>query len=150
MGRFFFNDLRTIAIQIVHVSCVFCLCCGSQFEGHFLNEKKLTARCNTSVCGQTMGPKLGPKFGSKFGATWRLQNDAGQCRPWPQFGVHYAAPFWFPLFHFHYAWPQNGVQNMTPILGPIFPPKMRLVFVNTTTTCRHRFEQKWTQKWRPD
>ena len=43
------------------------------------------------------------------------------------------APFWGPLcgpvlgsaFHFHYAWPQNGVQNMTPILGPFFPPKMR-------------------------
>ena len=108
MGRFFFYDLRTIAIQIVHVSCVFCLCCGSQFEGHFLNEKKLTARCNTSVCGQTMDPKLGPNIGFKFGATWRPQNEAAQCQPWPHFGVHCAAPFWGPPFIFITRGPKMG------------------------------------------
>ena len=150
MGRFFFYDLRTIAIQIVHVSCVFCLCCGSQFEGHFLNEKKLTARCNTSVCGQTMDPKLGPNIGFKFGATCGLKMRPRSVSRGPilgsimrpRFGVRFSfslsvAPKWGPKSDPHY-----GSIFLAGVVGS--------GLVKTSTTCRHRFDQKWTQKWRPD
>ena len=111
----------------MHVSCVFCLCCGSQFEGHFLNEKKLTARCNTSVCGQTMDPKLGPNIGFKFGATCGLKMRPRSVSRGPilgsivrpRFGVRLSfslrvAPKWGPKYDPHF--------------GAIFPTKNAFFF----------------------